>query len=50
MWVPDPNDKNCNMVYQFSRLAELKKEQANQLYTAKQYKQALAIYNEVIGK
>lgn len=44
------NDKNCNFTYQFFRLAELKKEQANQLYSAKQYKQALIIYNEVIGK
>jgi DnaJ family protein C protein 7 len=30
------------------QLAELKKEEANQFYTAKQYKQALVGYNEVI--
>ncbi|KAJ8675890.1 hypothetical protein QAD02_011676 [Eretmocerus hayati] len=30
------------------QLAELKKEEANQLYAAKQYKQALVGYNEVI--
>lgn len=31
-------------------MAELKKEEANQLYIAKQYKQALVVYNEVIGE
>ncbi|KAL7303247.1 hypothetical protein TKK_0004447 [Trichogramma kaykai] len=33
--------------YKF-RLAEIKKEEANRLYSAKQYKQALVVYNEVI--
>jgi hypothetical protein len=31
-------------------LAELKKEQANQLYSAKQYKHALIGYNKAIGE
>lgn len=36
----------CN-VY---RLAESKKEAANQYYSQKQYKKALTGYNEVIGE
>ncbi|CAB0038848.1 unnamed protein product, partial [Trichogramma brassicae] len=35
--------------YKF-RLAEIKKEEANRLYSAKQYKQALVVYNEVIDR
>ena len=32
------------------RLAEIKKEEANKFYAAKNYKQALVGYNEAISK
>lgn len=37
-------------VLPFSRLAELKRKQANELFHAKQYNEALAVYNEIICK
>jgi len=38
------------IIYYIYRLAESKKEIANQHYSQKQYKKALVGYNEVIGK
>lgn len=37
-------------IFYIYRLAESKKEVANQYYSQKQYKKALIGYNEVIGK
>lgn len=44
------NDLLTYDLYLSYRIAESKKEVANRFYAKKQYKKALAGYNEVIGK